>query len=395
VVLWLQLRQLALISWRIGFSAVFVSVYFSRGNPVGAIAGLVGVFVLLDLLLLPTALIARRTNMVKYLWCAIAVIGTLVFVGAFLLPASIGELGLGRALIAIWHGDRVALAILYACILAVIAGGLARANDVYPEFYASARWLDTARARGRGGGLFSLPASSKVTRSGSTMLRGPWVEIWKQLAFLRRGNGMAIMVAGTIIALALGIAGGVGQQRAGGGFALIGGLTLLPLVLLVQTTRSVSLAQDISKPLWWMGDGSVFAKLAVWTFASSLPAVAFVALTTATLFAIISPARGLLYIVCVSSAVVVSRAVGMLGYALTPSLIDQRGPGMVIRILIFYAASIAPLVLAVTAGFFGRSADLGVACGSLVFAGEGAVCVALAAVRLRGRGLEVALAESS
>ena len=394
-VFWLQLRQLLLNSWRIAFAAVFVGLYFSRANPVGAIAGLAGVLILLELLSLPTVIIARRTVAITYVWYAMAGLGTMLFIGALLVPASIGMLGLGRAVIAIWHGDPAALAILYGCIAAAVLAGTVCANDVYPEFYAAARTTETARARLRRGDVLRLPASGKATRSGSTVLRGPWVEIWKQLAFVRRGNGLIVLTAGALIALVLGITGGELSAQSKGAAPFSIGLTALVVVLVMQTTRSVSLAQDISKPLWWMGDGSTFSKLAIWTLASSLPALAFVALVTATMLAIIDPARLALYVLLVSAVVVVSRAVGVLGYALTPALIDQRGPGMVIRLLILYASAIAPTAAGVVAGLAARSVDTGLLCGALTFLGEGALCILFAVLRLNGRGMEIALAEAA
>jgi Putative ABC exporter len=393
VVFWLQLRQLLLNSWRIAFGVAFIGLYFSRGNPLGAMAGVAGVFILLELLLLPTAIIARRTDLLKHVWYTIAGIGLLVFIGAFLAPASIVTFGLGRALIAIWHGAPMALVSLYGCIVAVLLAGAVRADDVYPEFYAAARTTETARGRVRRGDFLRIPTSAKATRSGSTMLRGPWVEIWKQLAFVRRGNGLAIVGIGSVIALALGIASGQ-LFRHGTNAPVLGG-SVLGLVLVLQTTRSVSLAQDISKPLWWMGDGSTFSKLAIWTFASSLPALAFAALATVAMFAVVDPARILLFVLSVSAAVVVSRAVGVLGYALTPALIDQRGPGVFIRLLLLYASFIAPIAFGVIGGLTVRSADLGLASAALTFLAEGALCIMLAVVRLNGRGMEIALAESS
>jgi hypothetical protein len=395
VVFWLQFRQLLLNSWRVVVGVVFLAAYFSHGNPLGAMAGLAGVLVLLELLQLPSAIISRRTNALTYVWYAGAGIGMLVVVGALLAPAPIERLGFGRALIAIWHGDAVALTALYGCIVAVLLAGAARAKDVYPEFYAAARRTASTRARAGRADFLRVPTSAKVTRSGSTMLRGPWVEIWKQLAFVRRGNGLVLVGAGAVVALAFGFTGGALAGRNTGAFSFSIGFTVLLLVLILQTLRSVSLAQDIAKPLWWMGDGSTFAKLAVWTLASSLPAMAFVALGVTAMFALINPAQIALYVLLVSCVVIVTRAVGVLGYALTPSQIDQRGPGMIVRLLLFYASMIAPTAVGLIVGLTARNTDLGLVCGALAFLGEGALCVALAVVRLNGRGMEIALIEGS
>jgi Putative ABC exporter len=394
VLSWLQLRQLLLNSWRIAIGAVFVALYFSRNNPIGAMAALAGIFALLELLMLPTILTGRRTNLLKYFWYLVALVGIGIFAGAFLLPGPVERLDLGRALIALWQGNGIALATLYACIVVVLVGSVAGAHDVYPEFYASARWLDTARARGRRGEFFGARTSAKSSRSGTTLLRGPWVEIWKQLAFLRRRNGTIAVSVGAVIAVVLGVVGGLGQLHSAE-FGFVGVFTVLPIILIFQTMGSVSLAQDISKPLWWMGGGSTFARLAVWTFASALPAIAFVALAAGTMFAIASPVTIPAYVFALTSLVVVSRAVGVLGYALTPSLVDQRGPGTVVRLLLLYAAAIPPALAGILAGALSRSLPIGITCAALVFLAEGAACIALAAARLNGRGLEAALAEAT
>jgi hypothetical protein len=159
--------------------------------------------------------------------------------------------------------------------------------------------------------------------------------------------------------------------------------------------RSVSLAQDIAKPLWWMGDGSTFAKLAAWTIGSTLPVMAFFTLMTVVALAIATPKFVAVIVVLVCSSILASRAIGVLGYALTPSLLDQRGPGVIIRVLLFYLACIPPAALGIVTGILSRNAQIGLLTAALAFAGEGAACIVFAAIRFNGGALEVALAEAS
>ncbi len=402
VILWLQLRQLATGVPRLLFSAFIVAIYFARGNAVGPVLGLTGIFLLLVVLVMPAALAGRRIPYLKSGWFALALIG-LVVLAAALVPlvapfpklATLAEsLGLGRAVIALWHGNPTALGIIYGAVIAGLAGTALCGSDIYPEFYASTRMLEATRARMRSGSVFSMPASKKPTHSGSTQLRGPWVEIWKQAAFLRRRNGTAFIAGGIAVALFLGCVAGL-LARKSADLPIFAVLPLFLVVLVIQTTRSVSLAQDIAKPLWWIGDGSVFAKLSAWTLGSTLPLMGFFTLLTIMAFGLAAPNLVVVSVALVCSAIVASRAIGVLGYALTPSMLDQRGPGMVIRVLLFYAACLPPAVLGVLAGIFSRSAQIGLLVASLALVAESAACIALATMRFNGGALEVALAEAT
>ncbi len=394
VLFWMQLRQIFLSLFGVFLASIFVAAYFSHGNAAGAALGLAGVLILVQALLPPTALIARRTVVLSRLWYAVAGIGTVVLLLSFLRPSAAASFGLGRVLIALWHGNAPALAALYGCVALAFAAGVVYAHDIYPELYATARLLASARERVRRGDFLASAMSAKTTHSSTTALRGPWVEIWKQLVLLRRGNGALATTVGAGIAVALGLAAGIGERHSEGvGFAI--GFTVLSIVLALQTTRSISLATDVAKPLWWMGDGSTFTKLAVWTFASALPAIAFVALAATLMLAISAPASIAVFVPIAAILVLVSRAIGVFGYALTPALTDQRGPGVMIRLMLFYAGLLFAAFSGVVAGVLTRNFSVGFITATIVLIGEGVGGIALASVRLSGRGLEIALAETT
>jgi hypothetical protein len=203
-----------------------------------------------------------------------------------------------------------------------------------------------------------------------------------------------LIAVGTAVAVLLGAVAGLLARKS----ADLPFFTLLPfllVVLVIQSMRSVSLAQDIAKPMWWMGDGSTFGKLVAWTLGSTLPLVAFATLVVVTAFALASPKLILATVLVVCSTIAASRAIGVLGYALTPSLIDQRGPGMVIRVLLFYAACVPPSVVGVLTGIFLHSVQAALVLTSVTFIAEGAASIALATLRFNRGALEVALAEAS
>jgi hypothetical protein len=402
VILWLQLRQLAIGAPRLLFSASLIVVIFARHGVVGPALGLTGIFLVLSVTVLPASMLSRRIPGLKSVWYAVAVCGLLILAGAIVplvvtlpsLATAVEVLGSGRFLIALWHGNTIALGTLYGTVVATLAATTVWGRDIYPELYASTRMTEAARAQIRSGNIFAMPASTKPTHSGATYLRGPWVEIWKQAAFLRRANGAGLIAGGTAGALLLGAVAGLLAHKS----ADLPFFTLLPflfLVLVIQTTRSVSLAQDIAKPIWWMGDGSTFGKLAAWTLGSTLPLIAFATLVTIAAFALASPRLIPTAVLLVCSTIAASRAIGVLGYALTPSLVDQRGPGMVIRVLMFYAACFPPSVLGILTGIFLHSVQAALVLTSVAFVAEGAASVALATVRFNRGALEVALAEAS
>jgi hypothetical protein len=158
----------------------------------------------------------------------------------------------------------------------------------------------------------------------------------------------------------------------------------------------VSLAQDIAKPLWWMADGSLVEHLFAWIVGGVLPltvvlvsasATAGIMLHSTSLVAIGATA-GLL-------APASMRALSMLTYVLSPSRLDQRGPGMIVRILVIYAAIIITAVTTAVAAVLTHSLVASYVGGMLTFVATGACALVIAARRIEGRGTEIALAEAS
>ena len=368
----------------------------------GPVLGLTGIFLLLVTLVIPAALAGRRIPYLRSVCLAFGAFGLLVLAGALVplvapfpaVTSAVESLGLGRAVIALWHGNAAAVAIVYGAVVAGLIATTLWGSDMFPEFYASTRMMEATQARIRSGSVFALPASRRPTHSGSTRLRGAWVEIWKQAAFLRRRNGAVFIAGGLAVALLLGSVAGLLAKKSGD-LPIFALLPFFLVVLVIQTTRSVSLAQDIAKPLWWMGDGSVFAKLCAWTLGSTLPLMAFFTLATITAFTLAAPKLAAVTVLLVCSAIFASRAIGVLGYALTPSMLDQRGPGMVIRVMLFYAACLPPTALGVLTGIFSHNVQAALLVASLAFVAEGGACIALATMRFNGGGLEAALAEAT
>ena len=143
----------------------------------------------------------------------------------------------------------------------------------------------------------------------------------------------ALSAAVAAFALAAGAALGYSpQQRRRGATVLL--LTLLPNVTIaIASAAGIRLAADLRRPLFWLGDVTLFGRLAGWTYASlwrdaaffGLAALGFGALTGAAALAttLLGVALGL---------AVLTRAVGTAMFALLPNALDQRGPAVLLRL---------------------------------------------------------------
>lgn len=405
VFLWLVLRSIFVNAWQLIFALVFVIIYYAHGSFAGAALGLIGVALFLQVSAVPVWIAARKAPWISRVWYVLAAAGVLVAGGA-LLPAGwpgaavvserLVALGLGTIVLAIWHGQPLALAGTYACIGAAIACGALMARDIYPELYASSRYVAERRARVRRspfGWVSNVATRQVATRSGDTFLRGPWVEIWKQLAFLRRGNGRTIAAATVGAGCAIGLIAGFAERRDSGlGIAIASPVLLLVFIYL--TMSGVSLAKDLSKPLWWIGDGALWTKLLAWTIGSSIPAMLFLATFAIAGGALGAPSAIPILLAAALLLPLIVRCIAVLVYAVFPSQTDQRGPAAAVRMLAMYLSFLPAVAAAVLAGIFLRSAALGFVAAFVVFAAEGACALALAAWRIGGRGAEIALAES-
>ena len=405
VFFWLVLRSIFVNAWRLIFALALVIIYYARGSFEGAAFGLLGVMLFLQVSAVPVWMAARKARWIAQVWYVLGAAGLLLAGGA-LLPAAwpaavviqerLVALGLGTVVLSIWHGQPLALAGTYACMIAAMACGALMAGDIYPELYASSRHVAERRTRMRRSpfGLMSNVATAQgTTRSADTRLRGPWVEIWKQLAFLRRRNGRAI-AAGIIGAgLAIGLIAGFAERRDSSlGIAIA--TPVLLIVFIYLTLSGVSLAKDLSKPLWWIGDGTLWTKLLAWTIGSSIPAMLFLALIALAGGATGAPSATPILLAAALLLPLIVRCIAVLVYAIFPSQIDQRGPAAAVRMLAMYLSLLPPLAGGVLAGIFLRDATLGFVTAFIVFAAEGASALAIAAWRIGGRGAEFALAES-
>jgi len=404
VATWIYGRSFILTFGLSVFFLAFMVAFYARSHVAGAILGIAGVLLSIEMLRIPLSCLARRAPWLAIVCYAIAAAGFLIILAdvAPLLSPSFAPLqirvvafGLGSMLLALWHGAPAIVLGVYLFALAALAIGCALAVDIYPDLYTSGVFAARVRSRMRRGiPEIGTAYAGKPARSGTTRLSGPWVEIWKQLIFFRRGRGptfTAILFGlGIVCGLVAGIAGWSNPANCVVLFS-----TVMLIVAVFLSTWSISLGSDLSKPIWWMGSGSTFSKLAAWTIGSTIPAI--VPLVLAALIGGAIGNRAALLPMAVAACVIplVMRGIGALTYSFLPNKGDQRGIVAILRMVIVYAVAIPAGVIGIAVGIVVRSATVGGVTAILVCGLEGALALAIGAWRIGGRGVEFALAEST
>ncbi|MGR4064529.1 MAG: putative ABC exporter domain-containing protein [Vulcanimicrobiaceae bacterium] len=407
VVLWLQLRNSAITIGRIAIAIVVYAFLFTRAHTGSAFLAMIGLSVLGTMLSLPAFELGQRIGQlpVQILGGTLAglssvaalVIGGANFFSALTPAASALErLGVGRFAAMIWNGYTPALLLLFYIIVLVLALSVVFAEDLYPELYAASMSWQRQLKRNRGWSSMYRPASGvKQARSHSTNFSGPWIAFWKQGLTLLRSPAMRIYFGiELIVAVGGGLAAGaVGRSDPSTLLAIVVGVVSIVIVLLAVT--GTSLANDISKPLWWIGTGTTFYKLAAWTCATSVE-TAFVLTLGSIALATVYGSFGLA-ITCVIVSLMLPplvRSVGVVTYSFFPAAIDQRGPAAAVRVIAIYLCLAPPTVVGILAAAFLRDGLIAAALALLTLLAKGILCIWIAANRIEGRGAEYAIAET-
>jgi hypothetical protein len=408
VVLWLQLRNSAITIGRIAIAIVVYAFLFTRTHTGSAFLAMIGISVLGTMISLPSFELGQRIGQLPVqiaggTLAGLASLAALIIGGANFLPElkpaaeAIERLGVGRFSANLWNGDPLALAFLFYLVLLVLVVSVVFAQDLYPELYAASMSWQRQLKRNRGWSSFYRPASGvERARSRSTNLSGPMVAFWKQALTLMRSPGMRIFF-GIELAVAVGgglAAGAVGRSDPSTLLAIVVGIASIVIVLLAVT--GTSLANDISKPLWWIGTGSTFDKLVAWTCATSVETAVVLTLGSIALAATYgSFGLGVTCLIVSLMLPPLVRAVGVVTYSFFPAAIDQRGPAAAIRVIAIYLCLAPPTVVGIFAGVALRDGQVAAALAMLTLLAEAIVCIAIAAHRIEGRGAEFAIAETT
>jgi hypothetical protein len=432
VVLWLQLRQAWGLSRAVLLNAViWLAILLpSAGVTIpGVLKGMLAILLAALLLYgirLPLFVLSRRHPRLPVAAAGIAIA---VIAGAALLDQVYRAVGTPGNFAAALTRDRVALpvgatvasavggnwgALLLLLVLAVLVTALSVyvAQDCYPEIWESSNRAFAVRRlarRGRFGGADLRSALSEagapvrkraraavISSQGGRVPGGSWVLLWKEwLAFRRSAGGLRVAGAWLLgAAIAGALVGEFALRQGGPGVeGVIVGFAIYP-ALFLSTASGISLAADIRRPIWWLSDEPLIARIAVWTVATSVKGIALItvgliaaSMTSNTL------ATTMAAVPLAAAAVWLLRVIGLTVYSLMPSQTDLRGPGAALRLLVTFVLLFPAAAVAGAFGAVAGSGTVAFVAGTLAAIGEGILLLVFASSRLRGNGLAVAQAE--
>jgi Putative ABC exporter len=433
VVLWLMVRIVLSLSWRLPLMLVFVIVILPTSLGVSAASG---VRILFALVLLSTAaalnlpiFVGRQRrigpNPALFGWLLV-VIGlaslTVVLVAlspepprfVSLLQPVAASLPPGSWLVGAFQGDGLGLIALAALAAGSLTVTWLVAGDVYPELWAASARVIVLRRAMRRRGPFMMPsdqrrllseagiadprqhgrATAAVSSRGRWVPSGAWTILWKEwLATRRVAGGLRLPAIVLVIAVVIGaVIGALTRSGIGAAPFLLGPVGYAAVFVSVFT--AFRLSGDLRKPIWWLSASSLRSRLGVLLIARTLRfAIPIVAgLLTAGLVGG-NDAYVLVGTPIALAALWVLNALAVATYAIIPGSTDMRGPGGCLRGVAFVIMLIPILIAAVVGGIAAQS-GVGALVASVVTAlAEGWLMVLFAASQLDGNGLAFAQAE--
>ncbi|HEV2737606.1 MAG TPA: putative ABC exporter domain-containing protein [Candidatus Elarobacter sp.] len=305
----------------------------------------------------------------------------------------------GALLAALAAGDLRAVAIPIVIVACATAAFAFAARDAYPELYAISLahldWRERVRMRrGRRGADAPAPRVKNAVSTTRTRLRGALAFVW--IDALMFGRRVSPTVATLVVAVALAAGVALAELARSDNGDKVFGIMLggVPAVYItIASTIGVRLAPALRLPLFWLGDVPLAARLAAWTFGGFWRDALIVALAVAGYVAVAHDARiPLAVFVAALGLLALTRTVGLAVFAMLPNAIDQRGPGVVLRVWLCFAL-LVPAIAAGTIAAFVSGFAFGAATttATVTAFAESALLLAFAAWRLAGRVDNLAL----
>jgi hypothetical protein len=293
----------------------------------------------------------------------------------------------GEILVAGAREGTAAIAVLLLATAALFAYVAHTARDAYPELYelSMRRFARIERLRSRPFGWAvrapqpALPAESIVSGAPG----GVAIFIWRAWTEYRRTNS----ARSTSIETALALFGGYGAAlliRAISPETLIAFASpLVNIVFILAVMRSVSLATELRRPLFWLSNATLFERLCALGIAQGWRLIGWCVLAG------IGLAAGRAGVPVVVAALVIgpctillAGAIGYASYALLPNDIDQRGPLLFVRLLLGYVLIVPPVVAGLAFGIFEHTVTVALLVAGATTLLEAAVLAGFAAWRL-------------
>jgi hypothetical protein len=305
----------------------------------------------------------------------------------------------GSVLGALGAGDLRGVAFPIAIAACATAAFAFAARDAYPELYtislANLDWRERVRTRrGRRDADAAAPSVKTARSTTRTWLRGAFAFVWVDaLMFGRRVSPpIAALVAAAALATGAALAALAHSDNGEKVFGIMFG-AVPALYITVASTIGVRIAPVLRLPLFWLGDVPLAARLAAWTFGGFWRDALLVALAVAGYVAVAHDVRvPLVVFVAALGLLALTRTAGLAVFAMLPNALDQRGPGVVLRVWICFAL-LVPAIVAGTVAAFVSGFMLGAAttAATVTAFAESALLLAFAAWRLAGRVDNLAL----
>lgn len=414
--IWLQLRRIA---YELARGMVLIILYIFLWNrhhrSGGVVLTAVCYLALISTLAIPVLSICRRlTSRPLTILCSILIGFSLSAAAVLGLPYSghatnfsqraahwLIHLGFGRVLNRMLEANAAYLTIGYALVVAMCAVAYFCTADLFPELYeVSMNALQRMHSMRRG--LFSSgnrpikPGTQAVksqTEAPARIFNGAATIFWKEWIYFKRGSEWRFtLIMWGFIWILCGTAPFVLSRDHD--VIYIVGVNVLNVLVLYVAMSSVTLADDLRKPVWWLSKGGLAQRLWAWLCAGSWRLAAGLALGVAS--AGIMGHIPWLGIIALPAAVLFAlyvKTIGLATYALFPSKVDARGPIAGVRILLSYLALLPPALGAV-AGVPFHSVSLGVAVALVLLCVEMFALVAFATWRIGGAGVSFAQEEN-
>jgi hypothetical protein len=430
VVFWLQMRHLV----GYGFAAVLSGAFTILLIGAAGMRSGPAVFFLLTLALggalvfalpLPILILSRRGARlhVLLLGSAVAVAGAAwITLGVLQLVAApipadalaaLQTLPPGSWILASIRGHASGLMALFIADSLVVALTVVAGSDIYPELWESSRRGFVIRhLLGRGALMWPGELRRALKDAGVEVGRGParsvkapattatrvpggaWVLLWKDWVALQRLPGGISLPAG-IVAAGIVTGGILGElvQRGYRDAAFAAATIIGGLLLTASLGPAIRLAPDLRNPLWWLSAAPLRMRLLVWTISGSLKQFIPLAAGLVAAAAVTHAPVWLGFLPIAFAALWAMRAIGLGAYAVLPTPVDLRGPGLFLRLLIMEAMLIPVAAGALIAGLLTGNAVIASITAIAIMLGEGWVLILFAEWRLAGNGLAFTQAE--
>jgi hypothetical protein len=268
---------------------------------------------------------------------------------------------------------------------------VAVSRDAYPELYElSVANLEQRTARGRRAARKPYAVSPHVraaARRGTTPigLRGALALLWIDALMFRRRVSLALSAAVVGAALLAGVALALIAHRFPG-LELTIGVTVVPMAMVAfASTAGVQLTAVLRMPLFWLGGVPLAARLTVWIAGGLWRDVVVVGAAALGFATLTHDAREpAVAVAAITTVLALTRAVGVAVFAMLPNPLDQYGPAVMLRGLLFVSLLAPPAVAAGFALAFTESLAASMVWAVVIALAESALLIRFAASRLAG-----------